>query len=161
MNELSSPYFTDLYQKDNLLFFGGDGLVSTIEDYLGFTLMFLNNGKFKNKQFLKQESLELITKNHLEENATIIDKAIVKDNPYNLQLDGYGKGLGVRVLIEENIRASSIGEYGWYGYATTYFWIDPKQDTIGIFLTQLIMGIGPKVIDFVKLQDLSYEALKS
>ncbi|NHJ38688.1 MAG: beta-lactamase family protein [Asgard group archaeon] len=160
MNELISPYFTSLYQKDNLLFFGGDGLVSTIKDYLNFALMFLNKGKFKGKQLLKQESIELITKNHLENDSTIYDKAIVLKNVQNSQLEGYGQGLGVRVLVRNDIRLSSLGEHGWYGYAMTFYWVDPKQDLIGIFLTQLISGLGPKIIDFSKLMNLSYICLK-
>jgi CubicO group peptidase (beta-lactamase class C family) len=159
LNELRSPYFEELYKKENILFFGGDGLVSTVMDYLNFASIFLNKGKYKNKQFLKQESLKLITKNHLPNNSTIIDKAIVKENVQNLQLEGYGQGLGVRILIKENIREASLGEHGWYGYASTYYWIDPMQEIIGIFLTQLITGLGPKAIDIAKLQNLSYECL--
>ena len=33
---------------------------------------------------------------------------------------------------------SSIGEYGWGGAASTAFWIDPSENLITIFLTQLI-----------------------
>ncbi|NHK31849.1 MAG: beta-lactamase family protein [Asgard group archaeon] len=159
LNELKTPYFIDLYKKENLLFFGGDGLVSTIQDYLNFSLMFLNNGKFKNKQFMRQETIELITENHLENNFTIFDKAIDISNIQNLQLEGYGQSLGVRVLVKENIRSSSLGEHGWVGYAQTYYWIDPKQEVIGILFSQFINNSGINVFDMSKLQNLSYEGL--
>lgn len=160
LGEISSPYFTDLYKKKNLLFFGGDGLVSTAKDYLNFALMFLNKGKFKNKQFLKHEIIELITKNHFENNSTIFDKAIDLKRVQDLQLEGFGQGLGVRVLIRENIRPSSLGEHGWIGYARTYYWIDPQQEVIGILLSQFIADSGSKIVDIIKLQNLSYDCLK-
>ena len=52
---------------------------------------------------------------------------------------GYGFGLGFRVLVDlaESQQFGSVGEYGWSGMAKTYFWIDPKEEMIGIFMTQL------------------------
>jgi CubicO group peptidase (beta-lactamase class C family) len=32
----------------------------------------------------------------------------------------------------------SVGEYSWGGAASTYFWIDPKEDLIAIFMTQFM-----------------------
>jgi CubicO group peptidase (beta-lactamase class C family) len=33
---------------------------------------------------------------------------------------------------------SSIGSYFWAGYASTYFWIDPKEDMVVVAMTQHI-----------------------
>ena len=30
----------------------------------------------------------------------------------------------------------SVGEYGWGGAASTYFWIDPEEELIGLLMTQ-------------------------
>ena len=30
------------------------------------------------------------------------------------------------------------GEYAWGGAASTAFWVDPQEDLIGIFMTQLM-----------------------
>ena len=30
----------------------------------------------------------------------------------------------------------SLGDYGWGGYAETYFWVDPLEEVIGILMTQ-------------------------
>jgi CubicO group peptidase (beta-lactamase class C family) len=32
----------------------------------------------------------------------------------------------------------SVGEYSWGGAASTTFWIDPKEDLIAIFMTQIL-----------------------
>ncbi len=51
-----------------------------------------------------------------------------------------GFGLGFSVMLDP-AKAKVIGtpgEYAWGGYASTLFWVDPKEDMMVIFLTQLI-----------------------
>jgi CubicO group peptidase (beta-lactamase class C family) len=51
---------------------------------------------------------------------------------------GYGYGLGVRVLMDlgQAQVPGSVGEFGWAGAASTYFWIDPAEELIGIQMAQ-------------------------
>ena len=44
----------------------------------------------------------------------------------------------MRVLIDpaQAQTLGSPGEYGWAGAAGTYFWIDPREDMIGILMAQ-------------------------
>ena len=53
---------------------------------------------------------------------------------------GYGFGLGFRVMmnVPQSGLLSSEGEYGWAGVANTYFWIDPKEELIGLFMSQFL-----------------------
>jgi len=55
---------------------------------------------------------------------------------------GYGFGLGSRVLLDvaASQSAGSIGEFGWSGAATTYYWVDPVEDLVGVFMTQYMTG---------------------
>jgi len=53
---------------------------------------------------------------------------------------GYGFGLGFRVRqnLGESLTLGSVGEYGWGGAYGTYFWVDPKEQMIGILMIQLM-----------------------
>jgi len=71
--------------------------------------------------------VELMTQNH------------IGNLPMWKNLAGYRFGLGYRVLTDlgESANLGSLGSYGWGGAFGTYFWIDPKEDTIGILMIQI------------------------
>jgi CubicO group peptidase (beta-lactamase class C family) len=51
----------------------------------------------------------------------------------------------------------SVGEYGWVGAAGTYFWIDPKEELIGIHMAQFQpRGLYPSYLDF---RTLAYQSI--
>jgi CubicO group peptidase (beta-lactamase class C family) len=108
-------------------FSGGGGLSGTAEDYVKFCQMLLNGGKLGNTRLLSPKTVELMTANHIGEH---------KLWP---ALPGYRFGLGVRVLTDLGKAAhlGSIGSYGWGGAYGTYFWIDPKEEMIGIVMMQI------------------------
>lgn len=113
------------------IFRGGHGLVSTASDYLRFCQMLLNNGELDGKRVLGRKTVELMTTNHLAPELL----------PYELggiYSFGYGYGLGLRVLMDvgQCQTMGTVGEYGWAGAANTYFWIDPKEEFIGIQMAQ-------------------------
>ena len=61
-------------------------------------------------------------------------------------LPGYGWGLGVRVMMDtgQAVGLTSVGEFGWAGAAKTYFWVDPAEDLVGVFMSQYMTGMeGP------------------
>ncbi len=119
--------------KEKPVFFkGGHGLVSTINDYMNFCFMLLNNGKFNNKQLLSKKMVNFMTTNHLD--------AEIDRSSYYFPGKGYGFGLGFAVREQDGIAAwpGSKGDYYWMGYAGTYFWIDPKEKLIAIVMTQSV-----------------------
>lgn len=110
----------------------GAGYHSTIGNYQRFCQMLLNKGSYKGIQLLKEETINLMSKNHLTGKA------------YNTQFNdfkkGYGYGLGVRTLIDKDKADldGSIGEWGWDGMASTWMCIDPKEQLTAVFMIQLI-----------------------
>ena len=65
---------------------------------------------------------------------------------YNLGvLAGYGWGLGVRVMTDLGQAQSltGLGELGWAGAATTYFWVDPAEAMVGVVMTQYLGSMIP------------------
>ena len=122
---------------------GGHGLYSTAEDYIKFAKM-LVDGKDKNaKPLINLETLKSIRTNSLSRNLLPIEiTAIntVKDENYENDLDGYGWGLGFRVLMNNTHQNKHgvIGEFGWSGYAATYFLVDPTNDLSAVLMMQIL-----------------------
>ena len=54
--------------------------------------------------------------------------------------NGTGFGLGFSVLLDQRLSqiSGSPGQFAWGGAASTAFWIDPKEELIVIFMTQLL-----------------------
>lgn len=128
-----------LYHRKPSFLSGGGGLVSTLDDYMNFATMLLNNGVFKDQQILSKKTIDLMTSNHLEGNKDLFSSSHA-NTVSETTLAGVGFGLGFQILMNpaKNQINSSIGEYGWGGAASTTFWIDPSENLITIFLTQLI-----------------------
>ena len=128
-----------LYHRKPSFLSGGGGLVSTLDDYMNFATMLLNNGVLKDQQILSKKTIDLMTSNHLEGNKDLFSSSHA-NTVSETTLAGVGFGLGFQILMNpaKNQINSSIGEYGWGGAASTAFWIDPSENLITIFLTQLI-----------------------
>ena len=119
------------YREGATHFSGGGGLVSTATDYLRFAQMMLNGGQLDGERILSRKSVELMTTDHLG------------DIP-GLWSPGYGFGLGFAVLTDVGATGAlgSVGEYNWGGAAGTRFWVDPKEELIGIYMIQILPHTG-------------------
>ena len=114
---------TSRYLKPTSFFGGGGGLVSTAEDYMRFCQMLLNGGEFDGTRLLGRKTVELMTMNHIPEE---IGPGV-----------GFGLGFSVVMDVAKTEELGSVGRYGWGGAAYTHFFIDPKEELIGVFMTQL------------------------
>jgi CubicO group peptidase (beta-lactamase class C family) len=114
---------------------GGVGLFSTIDDYFRFAQMLANGGELDGHRVVGRKTLELMHGNRLP--PAMLPWEIMGD-----PTPGYGFGLGSRVLLDvaASQSAGSIGEFGWSGAATTYYWVDPVEDLVGVFMTQYMTG---------------------
>ncbi len=126
------------YRKRSF-FSGGGGLLSTAPDYFRFTSMMQNLGELDGVRLLGRKTVELMTMNHLPGGQDLTDLAqagMFTETAYA----GVGFGLGFSVM-QSPARAQvlgSPGEFAWGGAASTAFWIDPVEDLIVIFMTQLM-----------------------
>jgi CubicO group peptidase (beta-lactamase class C family) len=132
-----SPESSQYLQQPGLLS-GGGGLVSTIHDYYRFASMLLNQGEFGGTRILGRKTVELMRSNHMPNNGdlTSMGQAVFSETPY----DGIGFGLGFSVMLNPATAQilGSPGEFAWGGLASTYFFIDPTEDMLVIFMTQLM-----------------------
>jgi CubicO group peptidase (beta-lactamase class C family) len=117
---------------------GGGGLVSTAGDYLKFCRMLINGGSLDGVQIVSPKTIELMTANHLPDGKDLpaLSRSLFSEAAYN----GIGFGLGFAVTMDpaKTLIPGSAGEYSWGGAASTSFWIDPREELITIFMTQLI-----------------------
>ena len=113
---------------------GGSGLVSTLADYLNFAQCILNGGKLNGVRLLGPKTVELMTCNHLP--PALLPIAFEGTEP--MLGMGFGLGFGVMLDTAQTGIMGSVGDFGWGGYAETYFWIDPQEDLIAILMTQYL-----------------------
>lgn len=117
---------------------GGGGLCSTAADYLTFCRALLNRGALAGVRLISPKTLAMMTANHLPggRDLTEMSKSLFSEAAYA----GVGFGLGFSVTMNpaSTLVPGSAGEYAWGGAATTSFWIDPAEDLIAIFMTQVL-----------------------
>jgi len=110
-------FMSEAFKKPAIMFSGGGGLVSTMDDYLTFCRMLLNGGTLEGVKILEESTVKLIMSDQLPETASY--------------REGNGYGLAGQVNLES-------GEYSWAGAASTNFWIDPSNQMIIIAYAQLM-----------------------
>jgi CubicO group peptidase (beta-lactamase class C family) len=117
---------------------GGGGLVSTASDYLRFCRMLLNGGSLDGTQILSPKTIQLMTANHLPGGKDLpqLSLSLFSEAAYH----GIGFGLGFAVTTDpaKTLIPGTAGDFFWGGAASTYFWIDPREELIGLFMTQLM-----------------------
>jgi len=109
---------------------GAGGLVSTIDDYLAFGQMMLNQGKHGNERLLSRPSVETMTTDQL----TPEQKAASGMVPG--YFDSHGWGFGVSMVTRRDDVAAVPGRFGWDGGLGTSWYSDPREDMVTILMTQ-------------------------
>ncbi|MGC1301303.1 MAG: serine hydrolase domain-containing protein [Caulobacteraceae bacterium] len=128
---------TSAFLREPQFHSGGGGLVSTLEDYRRFCEMLRRGGELDGARLVGPRTLALMHKNHLAGGRTLTEMAI--DSFSETASQGVGFGLGF-AMTQDEVQAGSLGQgdYYWGGAASTIFWVDPAEDMIVIFLTQLM-----------------------
>jgi CubicO group peptidase (beta-lactamase class C family) len=125
---------------------GGQGLWSTIDDYMKFARLFVGDGTVDGVRLLRPETLSMMMRNQLT-NAQRVHPGWLGLKP------GRGFGLGVSVVLEPDktdfMRRGSVGTVSWPGAYGGWWQADPKQRAVFIFLAhnmvdlaQMARGIG-------------------
>jgi CubicO group peptidase (beta-lactamase class C family) len=117
---------------------GGYGLTSTIDDYMRFARMLVNEGTLDGVTILKPETIKLMATNQLDESIT--ERMWL---PSKGQV-GFGIDFAVRLreplTKEEN--NGTVGEFFWDGAASTLFWVDPKNELTAVLFVQIMPFAG-------------------
>lgn len=128
---------TSSYLQPPAFLSGGGGLVGSTADYLRFCEMLRQGGELEGERVLGPRTLALMTKNHLAGNRDLTEMAIGTFS--ETANAGVGFGLGFAVTLSDvEAGAMGQGDYYWGGAASTIFWIDPVEDLVVIFMTQVM-----------------------
>jgi len=104
---------------------GGAGLVGTARDYARFLQMLLNGGTLDGHRILSPRTVQLLTTDQL-------------GPVYTVENRGFGLGVEVHEDPAGSGQYGSVGMYGWQGAYSTAFWVDPKEDAIGVMMVQVL-----------------------
>jgi CubicO group peptidase (beta-lactamase class C family) len=128
---------------------GGQGLRSTLDDYLAFARMLLGEGD-KNVNLLRPETRSMMMSNQL----TPEQRATTRMFGRPIFAAGHGYGMGVAVVMEpeqaDPLRCrGGVGTVGWPGAYGSWWQADPTDGSVLIFLAhnmvelpQMVRGIG-------------------
>jgi CubicO group peptidase (beta-lactamase class C family) len=111
---------------------GGFGLTSTLDEYMRFARMLVNEGTLEGVTILDPETIELMSTNQLSDS--------IKQRSW---LPGRGQvGFGIDFAVRLRPPASEekfgvVGEYFWDGAASTLFWVDPVNQLTAVLFVQL------------------------
>ena len=160
LNRLASSYWTNPSTGEFEIFDGVDdsrwasppvfesgagGLVSTVDDLLAFGEMMLKRGKYRNERILSRRSVEVMTTDQI----TPEQKAV--SGLFPGFWDSHGWGFGVSIVTRRDDLAATPGRYGWDGGYGTSWYVDPKEELIGILMTQRVWdasGAPVVLLDF-------------
>ena len=136
---LQDDPMTSAYRTSPKLLSGGSGLVSTANDYFRFCQMLLNGGELDGVRLLSRKTIQLMAMNHLpggQDLASVSPPGAFSE----AATSGTGFGLGFSVLMDQRLAqiSGSPGQFAWGGAASTAFWIDPVEDLLLVFMTQLL-----------------------
>lgn len=116
------------YQPGSRLQLGGEGLVSTMRDYQRFCQMLVDRGRAPDgSALLSEETLALMLTDQLKGIPGFAEAR-----------SGRIMGLGFEVLVDASKDSTGAppGVFGWGGYHSTHFWIDPENALYGLFMAR-------------------------
>jgi CubicO group peptidase (beta-lactamase class C family) len=128
---------TSGYLKEPVFFSGGGGLAGTTEDYMRFCEMLRRGGELEGARILGPRTIDLMRRNHLLDGRDLTQMAIGGFS--ETANEGVGFGLGFATTMD-GVRNGGLGEgdYYWGGAASTIFWVDPVEQMVVVFMTQLM-----------------------
>jgi CubicO group peptidase (beta-lactamase class C family) len=113
----------------NVYFRGSGGLYSTAEDYIPLGMMLASGGELNGKRLLGRKTVEMMSAAHV--------KYTLPGRPA-----GEGYGLSVRVVTDHAVRGTMLsdGTFGWTGAQGTHFFVDPREELVGVLMVQTSNG---------------------
>ncbi len=117
---------------------GGGGLVSTVSDYYRFCQMLLGGGTVDGMRIIGSRTLAFMARNHLPGGADLSEFATGGFSESANEGVGFGLGFATKLDPVRNGYPGSVGSFFWGGLASTLFWVDPVEELVVVFMTQLM-----------------------
>jgi CubicO group peptidase (beta-lactamase class C family) len=130
---------------------GGAGMVSTAPDYARFLQMLLNGGELDGRRYLKPDTVALMASDHIGPETGILHDPFYFPGPTS----GFGLGFAVRTAPPPNT-TWPLGEYRWDAAGGSFYFVDPRDDMLVVFMVQAPEQGGRIQLE---LKTLMYEAM--
>ena len=146
---------------------GGHGLYSTVEDYMHFIRMWLNDGRASNgTQILAKQTVEMAVRNHLPGDMKIkglpgVIPSISNDAEF---FPGMPKSWALTFMIndEDAPTGRPAGALAWAGLGNLYYWIDRANGLGGFWATQIFPFADPTSVGgYLDFEAAVYEAARA
>lgn len=127
-------------------FGGGAGLLSTASDYSRLVRMLASGGALDGVRILGPKTVALMSSNFV-------------GDLYRSGRSGFGLGFEV---VEHLGRAGRYGSEGAFGWGSAYYanyWIDPQEDMLGLYFSQLVPNRGLDLQN--KFRTMAYAAIET
>ncbi len=132
----SSPFL-----NDNAFQSGGGGLVSTLDDYAKFAQMMLDGGIYNGHRVLDENTVNLMMSDNMGENPVFLFPWLGGETNSSF---GYGGSVVIKDTPQQIAESGrGVGQWGWSGAARTVFWIDPRNNALGILMLQMFTENDP------------------
>ena len=125
-------------------FSGGAGLVSTPGDYARFLEALRRGGTLDGRRILSPKTVQLMTVDHVHD-------------AWQGDGGGFGLGFGITEEIGWSGLPGSPGAYAWGGAYHSTYWVDPAEELVVSYMTQVIPAQG--LDDHQRIRALVYQAL--
>lgn len=132
---------TPAERGSNAFYSGGGELYSTLADYGRFLTALLNDGRWGDYTLLKPETVDAMFQNQIGDLwvETGVARMPELSNDFDMGLGSPAKwGLGLLLHTEDTGNGRAAGSGSWAGLMNSYYWLDRKQDTWGLFATQVL-----------------------
>jgi len=159
----SEGSYSDITTKITLGFnpfhYGGGGVTSTLNDYLKILQFFLKVMKYGGGNSI----VSYMFRNQIGNLAISPLKSFNKSLALDYEIYPHIEknwGYGLLINSEKIAKKRKAGSGSWAGVLNTYFWVDPKSDVAGVFLTQTLPCYSPNLLNaFEKFEELAYKRL--
>lgn len=129
---------TTAWARQPKLLSGGGGMVSTLGDYHRFCRMLLNGGSLDGARIIARKTLDLMTANHLPGGGDLTQHSTALFSEAGNEGVGFGLGFATTIDSAATGMPGSAGDFYWGGMFSTAFFVDPVDDVIMVFMTQLM-----------------------
>jgi len=125
------------------------------QNYYIFLNMLLNKGRYGDKYMLSPKTVQLMTMNHLPgDTFSLRVPGTLPMMPPGL---GMGYTFGVMVDPVKTGALGTKGSFSWGGAASTLYTVDPKEELIAIYMTQVFPDVTAR--EYGVFMNADYQSL--
>ncbi|HET6305718.1 MAG TPA: serine hydrolase domain-containing protein [Rhodopila sp.] len=144
---------------------GGSGLYGTVEDYIRFIRMWLNDGMGEHGRVLKPETVAMAVQNGLGDKKIKALPGMIPSLSHTAEFfPGMPKSWALSFMLNDERAPTGrpAGTLAWAGLANCYFWIDLTTQVGGFWATQVLPFVDATAIDgYLHFETAVYDAFRA